>query len=144
MRIMLAALLVPAVAHADPPKCKSDGESYRGTLLLADGLVWGALVGAYYRGFPAEVAIPAYWFVAPGTHADHCQGNRAMLSFAARLVLPTLGAGVAKHTDDRYIGVSLVAGGVLASALDISFLGGAEPIVTPAPGGATVGLVATF
>src|SRR5215813_13518132 len=90
MRMVLAALLVPALAHADPPSCKPDGKSYRGTLLLVDALAIGGLAAAFDGDFPGELPLLAYFFGAPLVHYDHCQGTRMAASLSARVLLPAL------------------------------------------------------
>ncbi len=169
MRVLLVALvLAPMLAAADdlppgltPPTAMSaDHRSYRGEVLLYDGisdaLIVGGLSGAG-GGFPVMLGLGGYLVAGPDVHLRHGHTGRAIASLALRIALPSLGWYVGSQSggDDPEIAAGLLAlgGMVIAQAVDIGVLARDDdpppprsiaPSIMPARGGATVGVSGSF
>jgi hypothetical protein len=95
-----------------------------------------------------------YLFGAPVVHGAHGNRRRGVGSFAARLLVPIAGAGLASELEDdssmeaqiTAVAIGFGAGMLVTAAVDLAIPArDATAVVTPVPGGgAVIGLAGTF
>lgn len=136
--VLLASLLFPASARADPPPAR---EWYGWQIAIADGLsicvaVAGALAESPQLAF---VGASGFSFAGPLTHFAHDNVGQGVGALGLRVAFPLMAAGLValnQHRDlDSIDEERLVAPFVLAAvagaALDIALLAWAKPTASP-------------
>ena len=169
MRALIVLAILTGTAYADPEP-QTQTEYYGGTIAVVDGISVGvlgggiALIATQDSGglrvlgiITTVIGAGGYIWGSPIVHYLRDRDELAKIDIGLRVIVPGLSAGIAAGVTpcpegdgacDKRVIATLIAGAagiVLVSALDIAVFAKRQvPYVAPTPGGATVGMVATF
>ncbi|MGE0547198.1 MAG: hypothetical protein AB7O24_01865 [Kofleriaceae bacterium] len=159
---LLLVVLFTSAAAATPPGAThplhkaydepDDHPWYGLQTLAADGLTFTAALLAGYSDqddLGMAVLVTGYMFAAPGVHAAHGQGGRALGSMGLRLVMPFVGLAVADNGDIDELIMGTLGGAAIASLFDAFVIARGysnpkprtwAPTIRQAPGGVMLGI----